>query len=565
MLVRPPVPLSLVIVLATGLTACGADGAAVSEPARRPPSFVDVAPDVGLDFAHAAFHFDVTGDPSSMMGGGLCWIDYDGDGWLDLFVTNTWTEIEWGRWYSGDGIPTSALYRNDGGTFTDVGADAGVATELRGNGCVAADLDLDGHTDLFVTSDRANALFWNNGDGTFTEGAASAGVAADGWHSAALVGDLDGDGWPDLFVAGYADLNTRLPEATKGFPNTYRPVRDLLYVNAGPGADGRVTFREVGETLGIDVQGESIHEYGLGGAIADLDDDGDLDLYVANDTNPNRLYENVAWPGGRAADPLDLGFRLEEVEGSGTDDDNSGMGVAAGDFTMDGRLDLFVTNLGSQRHSLYANAGPALAFADATATLAVGDLGGDLTGWGATWVDIDLDTDLDLVVANGAVPVLDLLADAEPMQVLANRSADGGGAVLEDVSDDVGLDAIGPLLGRGTAVADFDNDGDPDIAVNSIASPLRLLRNDVGGRWLTVALDGFHPGARVTAVLDDGTELVRTILAGSSYLSSEDPRALFGLGDAARVAELRVRWPDGQQTVQTDVASNRHVRVEPPS
>ncbi len=286
---------------------------------------------------------------------------------------------------------------------------------------------------------------------------------------------------------------------------------------------------------------------------------------VANDTNPNRFYENVAWPGGANADPLGIGFRFEHAPESGADDDNSGMGVAAGDYTGDGRPDLFVTNLGSQLHSVYVNdTETSVSFSDGTTSLGAPDLGGDYTGWGATWADVDLDTDLDLIVANGAIPLLDRAADAEPMQVLANQVAETGAPEFLDLSAELGLDDLGPLLARGSAVADYDNDGDLDIAVNAIGSPVRLLRNDVGGRWLTVELDGFFPGALVTAVLPDGTELVRWILAGSSYLSSEDPRAHFGLGQADVVTQLRVRWPDGSETTLDDVGINRFVRVAPP-
>ncbi len=553
---------ALAIALVTSLLA-----GCQTEDEVRPAHFTDVAADVGLDFVHSAFHWDVSADLPSMMGGGLCWIDYDDDGWLDLFLTNTWTGTEWGRWYASDGIPTSALYRNDRGEFDNVGEEAGVATELRGNGCVAADFDLDGHTDLYVTSDRENALFWNNGDGTFTEGASDAGVDDNGWHTGALVGDFNGDRWPDMFVAGYADINSRIPGATGGFPNTFFPVRDLFYLNEGPRPDGRVTFREVGEAVGLDVFGElEDYEYGLGGAVVDFDGDGDLDLYVANDTNPNRLYQNVAVPGGVDSDPLDIGFRFEHVPGSGADDDNSGMGVAAGDYTGDGRADLFVTNLGSQLHSVYVNRTlSTLVFEDGTASLGSPDLGGDFTGWGATWADIDLDTDLDLIVANGRIPLLDRTADAEPMQVLVNQFAQSGLAEFDDLSAELGLSELGPLLARGSAVADYDNDGDLDVAVNAIGSPVRLLRNDVGGRWLTVAFEGFRPGATVTAVLADGTELVRTVSAGSSYLSSEDPRVHFGLGDAEGVTQLKVRWPDGTETVSQDIGRNRIVTIDPPA
>jgi hypothetical protein len=240
------------------------------------------------------------------------------------------------------------------------------------------------------------------------------------------------------------------------------------------------------------------------------------------------------------------------------------MGVAAGDYTGDGRPDLFVTNLGSQLHSVYVNeTETTLSFLDGTAMLGAPDLGGDYTGWGATWADIDLDTDLDLVVANGATPLLDRTADAQPIQVRANQAAQSMRPEFADVSAELGITALGPLLARGSAVADYDNDGDLDVAVNSIGSPVRLLRNDVGGAWLTVALEGFQPGAEITAVLPDGTELVRTIMAGSSYLSSEDPRAHFGLGGADGVVEIRVRWPGGAVTLVEDPGRNRLVTVAP--
>jgi ASPIC and UnbV len=196
------------------------------------------------------------------------------------------------------------------------------------------------------------------------------------------------------------------------------------------------------------------------------------------------------------------------------------------------------------------------------------DLGSDLggsTGWGASWADLDLDTDLDLFIVNGDVPVEDLAADAEPLQALGNRTAQGQPGVFADIGGSIGLGAIGPMLARGSAVADFDNDGDLDVAINSIGGALALLRNDgASGTWLEVGFDGFHPGAVVTASLPDGRELVCEARAGSSYLSSEDPRCHFGLGSSAAVAELAVRWPGGQRTVIEDVAANQILQVEAP-
>jgi hypothetical protein len=521
---------------------------------------VEVAPEVGLDFRHGSFRWEVTPDPPAMMGGGVCWLDYDGDGWLDLFVVNSFAEAEAGRWREAGGLPETALYRNEEGTFVDVSAESGANLAVRGNGCVAGDLDLDGDTDLYVTTARANALLWNEGDGTFTEGAVAAGVAAYGWRTGAAAGDVNGDGWPDLFVAGYADLSNPTAATSKGFPNTYLGVRDLLFLSNGPAAAGRATFREVGMEAGLEA---ARFEYGLGALFSDLDRDGDLDLYVANDTNPNRLYENVAWPGGVEADPGRLGFRFEErAAGAGVADPNAGMGIAGDDYDADGRADLFVTNARGQLHAAFRSLPPDASepsFEDSRGDFEPA-LSDALTGWGASWADFDLDTDLDLVVVNGDVPVSDLSADAQVVQLFGN---DAGR--FEDLTRAAELDAVGPILARGSATADYDNDGDLDVAVGSIGGPLALLENaGEGGNWLEVELEGFHPGALITAVLPDGRELVREVHAGSSYLSSEDPRGHFGLGAAGEVRELVVRWPGGRESRLTDVDGNQLVRVEAP-
>jgi ASPIC and UnbV/FG-GAP-like repeat len=522
-------------------------------------TFVDVAGKVGLDFRQGAFRFGVSNDTTAMMGGGLCWLDYDRDGRLDLFVVNSYSQTDVAAWQEKGGLPRSALFHNLGGTFEDVSRRAGADLQLRGNGCVAADFNGDGYTDLYVTTagynvptDTYDALLWNDGDGTFTEGAQAAGIDAPGWHAGAAVGDVNGDGLPDLFVASYTDPNA-LVQSPAGFPTNHLAVRDLLYLNEGTDADGHSTFRDVARAAGVE---RTKVAHGLGAVFTDYDGDGRLDLYVANDADPNQLYRNVR-------DSSALGFRLEEVaRREDVADPNAGMGIAAADFNRDGRTDLFVTNSRGQLHAAYRSrraAGPS--FADARPEFAAA-VGTDSTGWGDSWADLDLDGDLDLVLANGAIPVTNLARDAQLVQVIENVSKTSGPDRFASVGERVGLDRVPRVNGRGLAAADFDNDGDVDVAVNSIGGRLILLRNDAPARhWLEVKLETFAPGAVVAVTLPDGRRLVREVQAGSSYLSSEDPRVHFGLGSARRVRELRVHFPSGREVVRTKVATDRIVPV----
>jgi ASPIC and UnbV/FG-GAP-like repeat len=531
--------------LVGSLSGCGTGSR--TEPAAQPEelSFVDVARDVGLRFRHGAFRGDESPDAAAMTGGGLCWLDYDGDGWLDLFVVNGYSRNERDEWEARGRLPTTRLFRNRAGRFEDVTEETGAGVALRGQGCVASDLDLDGRTDLYVTGADRSTLLWNEGE-EFKEADEDAGVRVFGWHTGAAVGDVDGNGRPDLVVSGYVDEATRIPEAELGFPNTHAGRRDLLFLNEG---DRR--FREVGREAGLEVVRFA---YGLGVVLADFERDGDLDVHLANDTNPNRLYENVHWPGGAAADPAGLGFRFEErAAAAGVADPGAGMGLAVADWDGDGRSDIFVSNSRGQGHALYRS-NPRDAndpsFSDVRA-----EVGIDLertTGWGASWADMDHDTDLDLVLANGYIPVTDLRRDAEPVQVFWNQN----GARFEEEA----VRGVGRLVARGSAAADYDNDGDVDVAVLPLGRPLVLLENrGAAGNWLEVSLEGAPPGAEVTA---DG--LRRELMAGSSYLSGEDPRVHFGLGEAVVVRELRVRWPGGEETVLEDVDANQILEVGAP-
>ena len=506
----------------------------------------DVAKQVGLDFRQDAFRFGVSNDTPAMMGGGLCWLDYDNDGWLDLFVVNNFAESDIGAWDRRGGLPRSALYRNVRGHFVNVTARAHAGLAVRGQGCVAADLNGDGKTDLFVSTASDDKLLWNNGDGTFTEGARSSGVVSFGWHSGATVGDVNGDGRPDLFVAGYTEANAPIPGSMAGYPTNHLGVRDLLFLNEGNGPNGRARFREVGRQAGID---KAPYDHSLGAVFTDLNGDGRLDLYVANDEDANRYYVNVAAP--RRHD-RGLGFRfVDQARRRGLADGNAGMGIAEGDFNVDGRSDLLVSNSRGQGHAVFRSRGASFANGQAAFATAFGT---NFTGWGASWVDLNNDGKLDLVLANGAIPVTNLARDAGPVQVLENL--DGAFANATAL---VGLGGNARTNGRGIAAADFDNDGHVDVAINSVGGKLVLLRGTGGtGHWLEVKLPRFAPGAVVTAVLPDGRRLVDVVHAGSSYLSSEDPRVHFGLGRATK-ASVTVRYPGGRTTVLKDVAADRIV------
>ncbi|MBP7964173.1 MAG: VCBS repeat-containing protein, partial [Caldilineaceae bacterium] len=395
-------------------------------PATGEFTLTNVAEASGIVFRHGAFATQIFQDPAAAMGGGLCWLDYDNDGWLDLYLVNSHAVDEVDYWQGQGGLPRNALFRNIGATqpgqFEDVSTASAADLAAVGNGCLAADLNMDGFTDLFLTADGPNALLWNNGDGTFREGAMAAGLAAPEWNSAAVAGDLNGDGWPDLFVAAYIDLKNKVPKPSGAFPQDYYGLPDHLYINNGDG-----TFRDVTELVGLDRI-----ERGLGGLFSDLDRDGDLDLYIANDGHPNRLYANNPWPGGITGDPAGIGFRFEDLtESAKVGDSGSGMGVAGGDYDGDGQTDLFITNWERELNALYRNEtseSGILTFQYSTFRIGVSGLGNGQTGWGTHLADFDQDTDTDLLIVNGRVPVTNMQTDPETMRYYRNRTVDLTGA-----------------------------------------------------------------------------------------------------------------------------------------
>ncbi len=540
--------------LSLGMWGCAPEPAAerMAETPRHTVRFADVTEAAGLDFVH------VSGGPEQRfileaMGSGVAFFDADGDGWLDLFAVNgTRTE----------GVPGTGnrLWRNlpapDGGrAFEDVTEAAGLARTGWGMGCAAADSDNDGDLDLYLTYWGPNVLYRNEGDGTFT--AIEAGAEDRRWGTSAAFGDLDSDGWLDLYVANYLVFDLDNPPAGgepcsgwKGLPVFCGPhgldgQADVLYRNEGNG-----TFADVSAATGID---QPTH-LGLGVLFTDYDGDGDPDIYVANDSTPNLLYRN------------DGDWRLREVgalAGVAYSEDGrpqAGMGTDSGDYDNDGDLDLLVTNFSDDVNTLYENLGNA-SFADATYAAGLGGAVRPFLGWSTTLADFDLDGWLDLFVANGHLyPQLEArplgLSYRQRNLLYWNREG------VFALADPAGLEA--EQVSRGTAFGDYDNDGDLDLAVNNLNDRLVLLRNDGGNRNDWVGLDliaapgesAEGAGVRLEA---EGRVLVRQAKRGYGYLSANDGRVLFGLGERAQVDRIEVRWPSGQVQVVEDPPLRRYL------
>jgi len=489
----------------------------------------NVAAAVGLDFHQGSFRFGVSNDYESMMGGGVCWLDYNRDGWEDLFAVNSYSSSDAQRWKQ---LPTSELFENVHGVFANVSGKTHANIAAQGDGCVAADLNDDGYPDIVVTTTQGVQILWND-HGTFRPQT----LKGSGWYTGAAVADVNGDGRPDVFVAGYSVPNDPVPNSIAGFPTNLVGVRDLLYLN-----EGSDSFREVGVQAGI----EAAHfRHGLGVQFVDVNHDGRPDLYVANDEDPNQLYVNVPWPGGAAADPAGLGFRFEErAAAAGVADPFAGMGIASTPTS------LFVTNSRGEPSAAYTVGAHSIENARFIFDPALGD---GFAGWGTSWVDLANSGTPDLILTAGAIPVKNLAKDAEPLRVLA-PSRQGEYGVAENVLPDLKLN------GRGLATADVDNNGRMQVAVNTIGGKLALLRpSGPSGHWLDVSLSRFVPGAIVNV---DGA--VREVQAGTSYLSSEDPRLHFGLGSRTAAVSVVVTYPWGGATRLSNVKADQVLQVNVP-
>ena len=540
------------------------------------PRFVDVTASSGIDFRHV---HGGTGKKYFVetMGSGVAFLDYNNDGWLDVFAVNGGTLPG----YAGP-PPRNRLYRNaGGGVFSDVTRFAGVGETAYGMGVCAGDFDNDGYDDLYVTCYGPNSLFRNHGDGTFRDVAAPAGVSGDAvWSVGCSFLDVDSDGMLDLYVANYVDYAIDSPErrlrpyASRSaspsdgerfypHPDNFKGAADRLYRNNGNG-----TFTDVTERAGVLNPGGK----GMGMACADVDGDGTPDIFVANDMTPNFLYLNRG--DGRF---VDRGL-LSGLGYSGSGDLQSSMGADFGDFNRDGRLDLAVTNFRLEGAGLYRNEGAGL-FTDISSISGIRPPTIPHVGWGIGFLDYDNDGWPDLLMVHGHV-----LDNAHRVgsvykqpAILFRNTGDGRFVdVTRDVEDGLSM----PQPGRGAAFGDYDNDGDVDVFVLSVNGAGRLLRNDAGNgsRWLRVKLVGAareHSvgstgaprlsnrngiGARVT-VWAGGRPQVGEVRSGSSYLSQNDFRLHFGLGRAPTVDSLKVRWPGGAVDWIRSISVDREIVV----
>jgi enediyne biosynthesis protein E4 len=524
--------------------------------------FTDLTASTSIRFEHA-ISSEKKYLMESMSGGGLL-LDYDRDGWLDVYFTNA-PSVEMAR--TGQKV-RSALYRNNhDGTFSDVTDKAGVGYPCWAMGGAVADYNNDGWSDMLITCAQGLVLYRNNGDGTFTDVSRSAHLTDARWTTGAAFADYDQDGFVDLMVTRYVeyDLN-HLPIFGSGPTCRYRgiPVQcgprgmkgvgDSLYHNNGDG-----TFTDVSKSAGVD---DAAGYYGLGIVWSDFNDDGRPDLFVANDSTPNYLYRNDG-KGHFSNVSFESGTAVSSDGG-----ELAGMGVAACDYNHTGRFSIHVTNFEDQYNSLYRNEGNMM-FTDVSYRSGIGSTTLPYLGWGSGCVDFDNDGWPDLFVVNGHVyPQVDKLTAGAKYRERKLAFLNQRDGTFRNISAQAGAALALPQASRGAAFGDLDNDGDIDVVVENIDGAPMILRNDGGNRnhWITLQLAGTRSnrmaiGARVKAAVGAVVQIEET-RSGGSYLSQSDMRIHLGLGAAEKVDRIEIRWPSGATETLRDIPAGRFYAVK---
>jgi enediyne biosynthesis protein E4 len=535
--------------------------AAPSSPVRPsgPIQFTDITEKAGIHFKHNTGAYGKKLLPETM-GSGVCFIDYDNDGWQDILLINS---MDWPEHKIGKSLP--ALYHNNkDGTFTDVTRQVGLAIEIYGLGCAVGDYDNDGFDDVYITTVGSNHLFRNLGNGKFSDVTAKAGLADPGFSASAAWVDYDNDGKLDLFVAHYVqwspenDQYCSLDNKNKSYctPQRFKGESSTLFRNRGDG-----TFENVTRKAGLyDPSSKA-----LGVALLDYDNDGWMDLFVSNDTEPNKLYHNNH--NGTFADvAVAAGLAYGEA---GTA--RAGMGADAGDYDNSGWQSLVLGNFTNEGMALYHNDGSGL-FTDQAPATGIARMSTKSLTFGTLFFDYDLDGLPDILAINGHVS--DDISVVRPNVKYAQAPHlfhNLGKNHFDEVTAKLGSALPKPIVGRGAAYADIDNDGDLDLVITANGGAARLLRNDNGNqndslRVKTVGTQSNRDGigAKVTVKTSNGTRLFGMVKTGSSYLSQSELPLTFGLGKPApgKTVSVEVVWPSGRKDAVANVKTNQFITIQ---